>query len=210
MKKRNIYITGCVLALTMSSVVYAKQGVYLSGNLGVAMLSDSDLSDSTIPGMTISLESDPGFALGAAVGYDFGNNLRIEGEISYQQNDFDKASALGIDIDFSGESSALGFGVNGYYDFTNKSAFTPYITAGIGMAEVKFDDMTIPGDDTFSASDDDTVFAYQLGVGVSYAVTEMVNIDVAYRYRGFDDLEFDTTTAEYDSHNIYAGVRVTF
>ncbi len=92
----------------------------------------------------------------------------------------------------------------------NKSAFTPYITAGISMAEVKFDDMTIPGDDTFSASDDDTVFAYQLGVGISYALTEMVNIDVAYRYRGFDDLKFDTTTAEYDCHNIYAGARVTF
>ncbi len=52
MNKRNIYITGCVLALTMSSVAYAKQGVYLSGNLGVAMLTDTDLSDSTIPGMT--------------------------------------------------------------------------------------------------------------------------------------------------------------
>lgn len=209
MNKRNlIVVAGSILTLSMSSAAYAAQGVYVSGNLGVAMPSDIDATDSTTPGLILSIESDPGYALGAAVGYDFGNNIRIEGEFSYQQSDIDKISVLGFDLDSSGDSSAFGIGLNGYYDFTNKSSFTPFITAGAGLAKVEIDDFAIAG--TSLGSEDDTVFAYQFGAGLAYAVTETVNIDLTYRYRGFDDPEFGTTTVEYGSHNVYAGVRVAF
>ncbi len=72
------------------------------------------------------------------------------------------------------------------------------------MAEVS--DMNLPGFE----NDDDTVFAYQVGAGVGYAVTEKVSFDVKYRYFATSDPEFDTTKAEYSSHNVYAGIRVTF
>lgn len=153
------------MTLSMSSAAYAAQGVYVSGNLGVAMSSDIDISEPTTR-LTVSFESDPGFALGAAVGYDF-----------------DKASVLGFDFDLSGDSSVLGIGLNGYYDFTNKSSFAPFVTAGAGLAKVEFDGFGISGV-TIGQSDDDTVFAYQFGAGVAYAVTRTVNIDVTYRYRG--------------------------
>jgi opacity protein-like surface antigen len=50
--------------------------------------------------------------------------------------------------------------------------------------------------------EDDTVFAYQFGVGAGYAVTETVTLDCKYRYL--------RTEVASPSHNIIAGIRVAF
>ena len=54
------------------------------------------------------------------------------------------------------------------------------------------------------------MLAYQIGIGVGYAVTEKVTIDVKYRYFGTEDSEYDTTAAEFTSNNFLCGVRVNF
>lgn len=210
MKKNILIIACCTMLLSISTIAYSAEGPYVSGNLGLAILSDSDVTDSTVPGITLDIESDTGLALGVAAGYDFGNNIRIEGEIAYQKNDVDKASLLGVDVDLTGDTSSLAFLLNGYYDFANESAFTPFISAGLGVAEVEINDFNVPGSGLPSSNDDDTVFAYQVGAGVGYAVNEKVTIDVKYRYFGTSDPDFETTTAEYSSHNFYAGIRVAF
>lgn len=210
MKKIIFMITSCAMLLSISSIAYSAAGPYVSGNLGVSIPNDSEVTDSMLPGITFDIESDSGLALGAAAGYGFANNARIEGEIAYQKNDFDKASLFGFDLDLNGDSSSLAFLLNGYYDFANTSQFTPFVSAGVGLAKVEINDLNFPGSGLPDASDDDTVFAYQVGVGVGYAVNENVSIDVKYRYFGTADPEFDTSEVEYSSHNIYAGVRVSF
>ena len=210
MKKTFLITAVCAMILSISSIASSAEGPYVSGNLGLAILSDSDVTDSTVPGITLDIESDSGLALGVAVGYAFGNNTRIEGEIAYQKNDVDKASLLGVDVDLTGDTSSLALLLNGYYDFANESAFTPFISAGLGVAEVEINDFNVPGSGLPSSNDDDTVFAYQVGAGVGYAVNEKVTIDVKYRYFGTSDPDFETTTAEYSSHNFYAGIRVAF
>jgi len=208
--KKNLLITfGCVLAFFFSAPVYSAEGLYVSGNLGFAMLSDSDLTDSTVPGITVNTEFDTGLALCAALGYDF-NRFRVEGEISYQENDVDKIGAPGVFLDATGESVALSFLINGYYDFINNSAFTPYISVGLGFAQVEFNDLDISGLGFSGSNDEDTVFAYQLGIGVGYAVTEKVTIDVKYRYFCTEDSEYDTTKAEFASNNFLFGMRINF
>lgn len=209
MKKNLLIISVCVLAFFFSSPAYSAEGPYVSGNIGFAMLSDSDVTDSTIPGITIDMEYDTGLALGAALGYNFGNT-RLEGEISYQKNDFEKASLFGVDVDLTGDVTSLSLLMNGYYDFVNNSAVTPYLSAGLGFAEVEVNDLNVPGSGLPNSNDDDTVFAYQVGVGVGYAVNEKVTIDVKYRYFATSDPEFDTTEAEFASHNFLFGVRVNF
>jgi opacity protein-like surface antigen len=210
MKKTFLITAACAMTLSISSIAFSAEGPYVSGNLGLAIPSDSDLTDSTLPGITINIESDSGLALGVAAGYAFANNTRIEGEIAYQKNDLDKASLFGVNVDLTGDTSSLALLLNGYYDFKNASAFTPFISGGIGMAKVEINDMNIPGSGLPNTNEDDTVFAYQVGVGVSYAVNEKVSLDVKYRYFGTADPEFDTTEAEYSSHNVYAGIRVSF
>jgi outer membrane autotransporter protein len=117
---------------------------------------------------------------------------------------------MGVSLDASGDVSSIAFLINGYFDFVNDSAFTPYISAGLGYAKVEFNDLNIVGSGLSSISDDDSVFAYQVGLGVGYAVTEKVTIDVKYRYFATDDPEFDTTQAEIASHNFLLGVRFNF
>jgi opacity protein-like surface antigen len=209
--KENIFmITGCAMLLSISSITYSSEGPYVSGNLGVSMPSNSSLTDSTAPDIKIEIESDLGLALGAAVGYGFANNTRIEGEIAYTKNDADKASQNGVDVDLTGDTSSLAFLLNGYYDFTNKSQITTSITAGLGVAKVELNDFNVSGSGLPSANYDDTVFAYQVGIGVGYAVNQNVIVDVKYRYFGTSDVQFDTTEVEYSGGAVYAGTRYSF
>lgn len=207
MKKIIVTAVGCAMILSLSSVAHSA-GPYVSGNLGLAVASDSDVTDSTVPATTMEIESDNGLALGVAAGYGFANNTRLEGEIAYQKNDLDKARLLGVDVGLTGDTSSLALLLNGYYDFVNKSPMTPFISAGVGLARVDINDMNVPGSGIPNANDDDTVFAYQLGAGVGCAVSAKVSLDVKYRYLGTSDPEFDTTDVEYSSHNVYAGIRV--
>ena len=112
MKKYLLITFVCVLVFFFSAPVSA-EGLYVSGNIGFAMASDSDLTDSTVPGITVNTEFDTGLAFGAALGYDF-NRFRVEGEISYQKNDIDKISAQGVFFDETGDAAALSFLINGY------------------------------------------------------------------------------------------------
>ena len=205
MKKKFLAIAFCSTLLSVASISHSAEGPYVSGSLGLAIASDSELTDSTAPGVTGDLESDKGLALGIAAGYDFGN-ARLEGELAYQKNDMDKLSVTGpggsVSGSVDGDTSSTALLLNGYYDFKNTSALTPFIGAGLGFAKIETD-----GD---LGSDDDTVFAYQVGFGAGYAVNEKVTLDLKYRYFATSDPEFDTTTAEYSSHNIYAGIRVGF
>lgn len=207
MKKPFVMLTGCAMLLASSSVAYSAQGPYVSGSVGVAVPVDADVIFTATPTIPVTFESDNGLALGVAAGYGFANNTRVEGEIAYQKNDLAKASASGASAAITGDTSSLAFLFNGYYDFKNNSPFTTFITAGIGVAKVSVSDisggLTIRGDD-------DTVFAYQVGAGVGYAVTDKVTVDVKYRYFATSDPHFEISTAEYSSHNIYAGIRVGF
>ena len=209
MKKNLLIIFVFVLAFHLSTPVYSAEGLYVSGNFGFAMASDSDLTDSTVPGVTVNTEFDTGPALGAALGYDF-NKFRVEGEISYQKNDVSQIGSQGVLLNNTGEAVAFSFLINGYYDFINSSAFTPYISAGLGFAQVEFNNLDISGLGFSGSNNDDTVFAYQLGIGIGYAVTEKVTIDVRYRYLDTEDSEYDTTKAEFASNNVLFGMRINF
>ena len=196
------------MLLTSISFAMAAQGPYISAQLGAGFLQDIDMSE---PGITATVESDPGLALGVAAGYNFGM-FRLEGEIGYQKNDFDKvricAGGLCASGSATGDITNTYFLVNGYFDFVNSTRFTPYISAGIGMAKIEVNDFSVLG--VRIGSEDDTVFAYQVGVGVGFAVTGNVTIDLKYRYFATDDPDFAGTKAEYKTHNVYLGLRYTF
>jgi len=206
--KKKLFILFAGALLTFFYVpVSGAEGFYVSGNIGFAKADDSELTDST--GITVDTEFDTGLSFGAALGYDF-NTLRVEGEISYQQNDIDKIGTEGDYFDATGDAVVLSFLMNGYYDFVNSSAFTPYVSAGLGLAQIEFNNLNISRLGFSGSSDEDTVFAYQIGAGVGYAITEKVTIDVKYRYFGTADSEYDTTEAEFASHNVFFGIRLNF
>lgn len=220
MKKTMLLTAGCALTVLCAMPALAAEkttGPYMSGHLGITMPPDSTVTDSTLAGVSLEVDYDTGLALDLALGYKFGST-RLEGEFGYQKNDFNdvtvtvagvgSASLKGTGVPFSGDTKVTSFLMNGYYDFTNDSAFTTYLTAGLGLAKVKVS-MDLPSVGA-STSDSDTVFAYQIGAGVEYALNQTVSLDVRYRYFATSDPSFDTTDAEFSSHNVMLGAKVKF
>ena len=201
--KKSLFCLICCILLAFSSTGLAAEttGPYVSVNLGWAMMADGNVSGVDNHGpFSEELEYDSGLTFGGALGNNFGNG-RIEGEVAYQTNDIDTISGVKTD---NYETSLLSFMVNGYYDFHNDSAFTPYLTAGIGVAKFELEPTGQP-------KEDDTVFAYQFGFGGEYAVSETVSLDCRYRYLGIADAELENKDEfEVASHNITLGVRVAF
>jgi opacity protein-like surface antigen len=132
-----------------------------------------------------------GLVLNGAIGYNFGS-ARLEGAVGYQKHDFK---------DFDDDISLLTLMANAYYDFDTGSDIRPYIMGGLGMAHVNMS----------WTSDDEDVFAWQLGAGLGFKVSENTTLDLGYRYLKPSD--FDTHylgDGELECHNIMLGLRYEF
>ncbi|WP_287373902.1 outer membrane beta-barrel protein [Prosthecochloris sp.] len=175
---------------------------YVSASAGLAFLRDSDIEEG---GVTTeeAIEYETGFALNGALGLD-GGMYRIEGAVGYQVNDWDDVNGIELADNVDAEVSILSFMANGYLDIEMPvSMVTPYLTAGVGVANVDIE--------AFDESDDDTVFAYQFGAGVGIDAMPNVMLDLGYRYFATGDVSpADDVEVSIASHNIMAGVRVNF
>lgn len=197
-------IRGCfalALILMFSTPADCKElTTYASCNLGLAMLDDADLDDTSI-GRRFSYEFDPGYFIGLAIGNHV-NNFRFEGELGYQKNKVDSVSTSGVSLTSTDDQEmrlvALMF--NLYYDFKNKSAFTPYISAGLGLGNLKID----------GATKGDSVGAYQIGTGVAFQISERVALDLKVRHLETTDAEFDTSNIDFSTNNAIFDVRIYF
>ena len=195
-------ITLLTLALVFGLIVSTScAGTYVSGNLGALFVNDSDINEGSDTG---EITFDTGFGLTGALGRTLGNGNRVEIELGYRTSDIDKITIDGIGTaEIDGDITTLSLMGNAYYDFAADSDFSPFIGGGVGFANIEADI------DDFG-SEDDTVFAYQLCLGMSFAVNEKSNIDLQYRFFGTSDPDFDGTDAEYTTHNVMIGLRHTF
>jgi outer membrane autotransporter protein len=204
-----------VAILTVGSLVATdvqaqdRIGWYASGNIGVAFLSDSDMTLTNLPGVTLELETDTGYGLSAAGGYDWGV-MRLEGELAYQRNGQDKLKAGGAVYTQGGNASIISGFVNAYVDGENDSALTPYFTIGVGFAKSEFDTLWLAGTAVPPFSGSDTVLVGQVGLGADYALTPQWALDLKYRYLFGEKPEHSNVTWEMASHNFYLGVRYYF
>lgn len=192
-------------------------GPYVSLMGGAVFVEDSKSTDNT--GAVITTDFDPGILLSGSAGYAFFYGLRIEGEISYRQADFDRVEFTsgwlfppnGSRFPADGQATAFSVMANAAYDFYMPGGLKPYVLAGIGFAEVSVD-LSYQG--MKFIDDDDTVFAYQVGGGIAFTVAPNVDLFVDYRYFGtsdpsFTDVDGFTFKSEIATHNISAGVRFT-
>jgi len=206
MKKLFILLLGCFILFASTSFVSAK-GPYIGGKFGMGIISDSDMTCGISYDHTHNINIDNGEAFSISAGYVFNKNFRLEGEIPYQKNDLLNVT-LGKKgkqkADINGNVKSLAFLANGYYDFANRTKFTPFVTAGIGVSRIEFNDKD------YDVTMKDTVFAYQVGAGVSYAMTENVSLDGTYRYFGTSDPRELGVSMNYSSHNVYLGARYNF
>lgn len=160
---------------------------------------------------------DTGYLLGLACGGAILDNLRLEGEVSYARNEVDGAIVFSGQGSFAsdGEVSATFVLASLWYDFTIGSGLTPYAGGGAGVAFVDQElDIALVGG--FSSDDTDSAFAWQLGAGVKYALRRDLAIELGYRFRRVEGLDFETAppfgleNAALQSHYALAGLTYSF
>ena len=233
--------------LSTSSFAYADSGLYTSLKAGV---SDTKFEDYKVD---LSVGNDslvykhkdadetiyPNIS--AAIGFDFSKvskvNARAELEYTYK----DKAtfapnisSAIFNGVDFSNltegfpsvlvnELRTQSLMLNGYYDFKNKSKFTPYLSAGVGVSRIENKVSINPeyfGGSENITTDTNNNFTWTAGAGIAYKVTENVALDLAYRYVDAGETDVSQSfegigiklknTADLVSHDYSLGVRYNF
>lgn len=147
-------------------------------------------------------------AYSGGVGYQFTDNIRGDITAGYRKL---KVGGEPIEADIW-EAMA-----NAYYDIGNFSGVTPYVGAGLGMANVDYKvGYKIPGtnDDAFGGRNT-TRLQWALMAGAAIDVTENIKFDLGYRYARIssgdaaDAASFTFSDKGLESHQIRAGIRMT-
>jgi opacity protein-like surface antigen len=136
---------------------------------------------------------------GVFAGYDLypQHRIPVRGELEYAS----RTNAQNHWVKFSSSKGNIGGGVfaggwnlqtifcNAYLDVHNSSAFTPYLGAGAGVGLVQNRYrlyLNRNGRKVYDGMKDktNTVFAWQVGAGCSYALNENFALDLAWRFVG--------------------------
>lgn len=197
-------LIACTIITTSAHAAPNIGDLYIAGSLGAAFTSDADYTDPTSSG---SFELDTGMVFSGALGLRLTESIRAEFELSYRETDVDTLTVTGVGSgSVNGDLKTLSGMVIGYYDFDLGTAISPYLSAGVGIAR---HDAEISGNGV-TLSNDDTVLAYQIGVGGSYAVNDTWDFTAGYRYLGSADPEFGNVDSEFDGHDVRIGFRYNF
>ncbi len=217
MIKKAVIISSIILLGMMGNPAYAQRSIYTSFDIGATILGDAETSSSAT-GLSFESEYETGIFLSGALGFAFGNGLRLEGEIIYSESDIDRVSIKGVGTvpglvispsDASGDIAAFAIMGNAAIDFFPGALLTPYVFGGIGSANINLSN--VKSLQVKIADDDQWVFAFQLGAGVKYSLSDRLSLGISYRYFGTEDLDLKDTTGnsfeyDYGGHNILFGI----
>jgi outer membrane protein OmpA-like peptidoglycan-associated protein len=231
MKKTLMCATAAAAFASAGFVAHAEDGWYARADatFGFDGKLDHDPAEQDVIG-TMGSESDPddmiGFDLG--LGYGFDNGFRIEGVGAYGDAELSVPAAsyngapIGAVPGASGNLQTMELMFNGIYDFNRDGAVQPYVGLGVGVlrANAKANNLVYTNGTDISAAngfaDSDTGFAYQGLLGLGYKVSEKLTLDLGYRYKVAEDLEFGGAhggtnyDADYTAHLATVGMRFNF
>ena len=227
--KNFLKIAACVFALSLmvsGMAIASDGGFYVSVKAGGSFLDASksaSTNSTTATGASSKFKEDTSLAIGGAVGYNWmDSDLPVRTELEYMyRGDFkfryaDSNSTLTNKIDLHTLM------LNAYWDFYNSTSFTPYINGGVGVAWIQEDFSTGTVTDAITAPSSNTKanFAFNLGAGVGWEMTDSVILDLAYRYNYYGDGKAVTATGTNNSvqskvknistHDVLLGLRYEF
>ena len=201
------------LGLTTTASAHDDEGWYLRGNLGYGIHTDADLTgglDSSFHGNGLQSEGNVAGSLG--VGYDFGNNWRLELDGDSLWTDLGSISQIPSSSAKLRTTSAM---LNAIYDFDDFGSWEPYVGAGLGLVEADADftahdflnpfgagqaiaispacvaARTAGQGESCDISESDTSLGWQLLAGLGYSISENLKWDTHYTYRDAASFEFD-------------------
>jgi opacity protein-like surface antigen len=175
---------------------------YLRGDIGVGILSKSDLvfeqnplNSSNFKIQHSSIDDTTFFMAG--VGYEYNNWLRFDVTGEYRTkaevNAFGLYNNAGVFGDsYTGSIRSTVLLANGYIDLGTWNCLTPFIGAGVGVAFNTLGDFTDIGIGTSGSgaggNPTEAHLAWALHAGLSYAVTQNFSVELAYRYLNYGSI----------------------
>lgn len=211
-----IMLALAALLLGCSDPVWAlHQGPYLGAYLGGTLLATAKSTDEL---GSFNLRFDPGKEGSVVLGWDLpsGTDIgegRVELEYSRRSNPLAKAEFAEGTFRASGELAAESLLINFFGVYRDTSRWTPYAGLGLGAARLTASALEVTGQPL--ADDSDIVFAYQIGAGVDYALSQDLALDFAYRFLSsvrphFAEASGGSFEADYRNHALMLGLRAGF
>lgn len=203
-----------VIALSLSLIVICtalpakaqSSRLYFAGYLGLSTSTDQEFTESST-GLGGDFERDNGTSFAGALGLRLNTQWRVEAEVSYRQTDFDSVTVNNTgSFKSAGDLSTLLYMLNVYYDIDYEwKNFSPFLTAGVGLAShsAQIEDLSgfLP-----DASSDSFGFAYSLGGGLKYRLSDNAALTTNYRYVGTTDFDVDGYEMDYSTHEFRLGL----
>jgi opacity protein-like surface antigen len=160
-----------------------------------------------------------GYLIGGAIGMNVTDMIRGEVELSHSRwdaNEVSYAGMVGGPDTADGSIKATYLLANLWGDFENDSSFTPYVGGGAGVGWA--DGNVTHGGAPFGHGDGEMGFAFQVGAGVKFDLTDNVLVDLGYRYKSILNIDFDDTSGVFgpwkdgdvNSHNVQLGLTFNF
>lgn len=164
-----------VLLLMIAHPAFSALSIYGSAGGGITLADDSSWTDRQRQG---DFTFKPGGVFFLALGLNT-QWLRPEIELSYQNNNIDQYTVTGFGTQpLKADVSVISSMLNVYLDFLPNTLLTPFVMAGAGVSGVQaeFDNEWGRG------MRSDGVFAWQVGAGLSWRISENARLDLHYRH----------------------------
>ena len=193
------------------------QLVYVKGMAGFSML--SEITNKGSNGNNNTMEFNPGYHLAGGLGIHLGSNFRAEVEGNYSSNEVDQLRGTANGVDFSSSTLAnndvSAFSVMGNlaYDFQPQGPFVPYVSGGLGIGFVSWNNVKVNNQKI--ADDKDWIYSTQLGGGLAFPLDDVMTLDFSYKYIETQEPELGDArgvpfVSNYSSHNFLFGTRLTY
>ncbi len=218
MRKSALIIS--LASLVSMPVVAETRGTYLAVEVGYTTSdgaarvqgTTAEATQSTIP----AADFEPEINWGLAFGYQLGNGLGLELEYLATTLNLDEEpntiaarpeleafleGAETEDFNYNGEAEISTLSLNLSYHYLNRSRWTPYISAGVGYADVsatadyvedpRFEIFALPANSFGPA--DSTGMTWNIGLGIAFIVNDAIHIEAEYVHSDYDtDLTSNT------------------
>ncbi len=230
MKLRNLLLASAMMVLPLTAAnAQAIDGLYVGAGAGMNYLQRESVT--VAPGATSgTVRSNIGPAVVIDLGWGFGNGLRVEGEVSYRQNNgFNNPQGFGGPGVAGGQEQKIGGMVNVLYDFVGMvPVVQPYVGLGVGYQRQIESNLhgsgvgAAPVTGFTTGTTGKGAFAYQaiLGAAIPISGAPGLAVTAEYRFMGLaGNRAFPatiggapgtvTSTNDYN-HSILVGVRYAF
>lgn len=192
----NRFITLAVSALSLAAATPAMadmqpaettpNSIYFRADAGLTSPTKNHVSIDSTRVQKKDLDLKKAMLLGAGLGYRFDEHFRADVTLSFiPGSKFSARQEAGLKSEF-GKVRTIATMANVYYDITTIGAFTPYVTAGAGVAQNKIAKTTLTNTNDNSVetygSKSKWNAAWQVGAGSAMYLGQGFSLDAGYRY----------------------------